>query len=344
MSYSLEVLNTIRAQASEEYQTRIPEATRDNLATIGQAFKTYQPLYNEFCAALINRIGLTILENASFENKLKHLKSGELTDQQDIQEIFVSMARAEGQYDPEGKNPLGRRTPAEVEAAYHRMNRRDKYVISIGDLDFRRNFTTPAALDAFISAQLQSIYTADEYDEWLTMKNTFATFEYKKGEGETGSYFTYEVPKITGTNNAEACKRFVKTVKKACQDVSFMSDKYNAAGVMRQTKMGKGMTMLINKDLMPEMEVEVLMSAFNADKAAIKPTIITMDDFGSLTTDDAGETYAILFENDFCRIFDTEYSAESIRNPDGKFTNYFLHHHQIHSLSPFKTALRFVAK
>ena len=339
MAYALDVLNKIRSDASEEYQNRIPQATRDNLASIGQAFKTYTALYNEFCSALINRIGLTLLETAMFNNPLKSMKAGTIDNMQDIQDIYVSMAKAEGMYDPDGKNPLGRRTPAEVEACFHRLNRQDKYVISIGDLDFKRSFSSVASLEAFISAQLQSIYTADEYDEWLAMKNVFATYAY---EGK--SYFNYEVPAITGTNNAEAAKQFIKTVKKCCNDISFMSDKYNAAGVMRKTDPNKGLTTLLHKDIMPEIEVEVLMSAFNADKAAIKPTIIVMDDFGSLTTDDAGQTYALLFENDFSRMYDTLFHAEPIRNPDGLFTNTFLHHHQILSLCPFKNAIRFVGK
>ena len=337
MSFSIDVLNKIRESASQEYQARIPEATRQNIEAIGQAFETYTPLYNEFCSALLNRIGLTLLEQATFDNKLASFKLGQLTTGQDVQEIFVSMAQAEGMYDPQGKNPLGRRTPAEVRAIYHRMNRRDKYVCSIGDLDFRRNFVSESTLDAFISAQLNAIYTADSYDEWVLFKNLFATYEF---EGK--SYFEYEVPAITGSNNATACKTFVKTLKKAVQDQGFMSDQYNAAGVKRKAS-GK-FTLLIHKDLLPEIDVEVLMGAFNAEKANIKPTIITMDDFDVLTKDEKGQTYAILIEDGFCRIWDVLLHSEQIRNPDGLFTNTFYHHHQILSLSPFKNALRFVAK
>lgn len=333
MSFSIDILNKIRENASTEYQDRIPEATRDNIAAIGQAFETYTPLYNEFCSALLNRIGLTLLEQATFENPLKAFKMGQLTTGQDVQEIFVSMAQAEGMYDPQGKNPLGRRDPAEVRAIYHRMNRKDKYVMSIGDLDFRRNFTSESTLDAFISAQLNSIYTADEYDEWVLFKNLLATYTF---EGK--SYFEYEVPALTGSNNAEACKSFVKTLKKAVQDQTFMDTRFNAAGVKRKAAKGN-FVLLIHKDMLPEIDVEVLMGAFNADKANIKPEIIPVDDFGTLTN-----TYGLLVEKDFARIWDVVLHSEQIRNPDGLFTNTFYHHHQILSLSPFKNAVRFVAK
>lgn len=333
MSFSLDVLNKIRENASTEYQDRIPQATRDNIQAIGNTLASYTPLYNEFCDALINRIGLTLLEQATFENPLKTFKLGALTTGQDVQEIFVSMAQAEGMYDPTGENPLGRRDPSEVQAIYHRMNRQDMYGISIGDADFVRNFTSEATLDAFISAQLNSMYTGDEYDEYILMKKLLGSYAFG---GK--SYFDYEVPAITGSNNATACKTFVKTLKKAAQDMTFVSTQFNAAGVKRRAKKGD-FVLLINKDLLPEIDVEVLMGAFNLDKASIKPEIIPVDDFGGMT-----DTYGLLLERDFFRIWDVKLHSESIRNPKGLFTNYFFHHWQIMSLSPFKNAVRFKAK
>lgn len=344
MSYSLDILNKIRSEASADYQSRIPEATRENIATIGQAFETYTPLYNEFCDALLNRIGLTLFEAATYENKLKSFKLGEQTSQQDVQEIFVSMAQSEGAYDPQGKNPLGRRDPADVQVIYHRQNRQDSYVMSIGDLDFRRNFTSPAVLDAFLSAQLNSIYTADEYDEWVLFKHLFGTYSFTPKSGTAKSYFEYEVPLIDGANNASSCKQFVKTIKKAVNDQEFMSTQFNAAGVPRSVKKDNHV-LLLHKDVMPEIDVEVLMSAFNMDKASVKPTIITVDDFDELTKDKNGNpTYGLMVEKDFCRIWDTLIRSEQIRNPQGLFTNTFYHHHQILSLSPFKNAVRLVGK
>lgn len=343
MAYSIELLNTIRANASQEYQARIPEATQTNFASIGQAFATYSVLYNEFCDALLNRIGLTLFENASFANRLKRFKLGEITSGQDVQEIFISWAKAEGVYDPEGKNPLGRRVHSDVNVVYHRQNRRDQYAISLGDLDFRRNFTSPAALDTFLSAQLNSVYQGDEYDEWLFFKHLLATYSFTPKDGAAKSYFVYNVPKVDGTNNQAAMKSFVKTVKKAVNDMSFPSTEFNAAGVKTVSDPGS-MVMLVHKDIMPEMDVEVLMSAFHTDKASVKPTIIVVDDFDTLTSDTDGTTYALLFDGDFCRIWDTLVTSEQIRNPQGLFTNTFFHHHQILSLSPFKNAVRLAAK
>lgn len=335
MSFSLDVLNKIRENASQDYKNLIPEATQQSIASIGQALAEYAPLYNEFCDKLLNRIGLTLFSSSTFDNKLKHFKNGVLTSGQDVQEIYVQMAQAEGAYDPEGLNPLGRRDPAPTDVVYYRQNRRDKYVMSIGDIDFRRTFTSPAVLDAFLSAQLNSIYMADEYDEWNVFKHLFGSYSYTRKDGSKHSYFDYEVPAIDGANNAAAVKQFVKTLKKAVQDQTFMSTDFNAAGVKRRTGADK-FTLLLHKDVLPEIDVELLMSAFHTDKASISPTIITMDDFGDMT----GDCYGLLIENDFCRIWDTLIHSEQIRNPDGLFTNTFYHHHQILGLSPFRNAVR----
>ena len=95
MGQSISILNNIRLNASAEYQQRIPEATQQNISSIGQAFQTYTPLFNEFCDALINKIGRTILEQKLFENRLARFKSG-LTTPHDVEEIFIEMAKAEG--------------------------------------------------------------------------------------------------------------------------------------------------------------------------------------------------------------------------------------------------------
>ena len=325
MGFSIDALNNIRANASTEYQSRIPEATQTTISSIGMAFQSYTNLYNEFCDSLLNKIGKTILESKLFTNKLARFKSGEIFTQQDVEEIFVEMSKAEGAYDATGANPLGRRSPAEVLVAYHRMNRQDYYAISIGDVDFVRVFRSEATLDSFITAQINSVYSGANRDEWLAMKNILATYD---------GYFDYGVPAISGTSAAENAKTFVKTLRKAVMDLSFLSDKYNKAGVNTWTD-PSDLVLFVNKDVLAEVDVEVLAKAFNMGKTDIQTEIVAMDDFGTLT-----DTYAILCDKNFFRVYDTLSRMEPQRNAQGLFTNYFYHVHQILSASPFKNAVR----
>lgn len=326
MGYSISVLNNIRANASEEYQARIPEATRNNITTIGNALQTYTLLQNEFCEALVNKIGKTILETKLFQNKLARFKSGALTTAQDVEEIFIEMASAEGSYDKSGPNPLGRRNPPDVKTIYHRMNRQDYYAVSIGDIDFIRVFRSEETLDSFISGLINSIYSGANYDEWVAMKNLLATYD---------GYFDYEVAAITADTAEASAKQFVKTLRKAVNDLSFASTEYNKAKVKTWTDPAN-LVLLVNKDVVSEVDVEVLAKAFNMGKTDIQTAVVTMDDFGTLTN-----TYGLLVDKDFFRIWDTLSHMEPQRNAQGLFTNYFYHVHQILSLSTFKNAVRF---
>lgn len=335
MGYALNILNNIRANASAEYQSRVPEATQQNIITVGNAFATYTVLYNEFAEALFNKIGKTIIEGKLFKNKLARFKSGAVTTQQDVEEIFIDMAKAASAYDPDGKNPLGRRQDDNVKAVYHRMNRQDCYDISIGDIDFIRVFRSEASLTQFIKQKINSVYSRANHDEWLYMKNVLATFKYVDPDGASHTYFDYEVPVIEEATAEADAKAFVKTLRKAVNDVSFASTKYNAAGVTTWTDPDK-LVLLVNKDVVAEVDVEVLAKAFNLGKTDINVEIITMDDFGTLE-----DTYGLLLDEDFFKVWDTLSRMESQRNAQGLFTNFFYHVHQILSASPFKTAIRF---
>ena len=325
MSYSVSILNNIRMNASQEYQDRIPEATQTNITTIGHAFQTYTLVYNEFCEALINKIGKTLISQKMFKNKLSKFKQGGVVSAHDVEEIFIEMAKAEGSYDKKGANPLGRRNNPDVKVIYHRQNRQDYYAISIGDIDFVRVFRSEATLDSFIKGIINSVYSADEYDEWLAMKNLIGTYD---------TYFDYEVSE--GSDKKEFAKGFVKTLRKAVQDLSFASTSYNKAGVKTWSNPNE-LVLLVNKDVLVEVDVEQLATAFNTSNTDMKvvPTIIAMDDFGPLT-----DTFGVLVDKDWFRVFDTLIHMEPQRNAQGLFTNYFYHHHQILSASTFKNAVR----
>ena len=319
---TIEMLNTIRSNASTDYQNRIPEATWENLPTIGGALSLYTPLKNEFFTELINKIGKTILETKLFKNRLAPFKSGMITSQQDVEEIFINMNKAEGVYNPAGPNPLGRREGPNVIPTYHRMNRQNVYTISIGDVDFLRVFRSEATLSSFVTGLINSVYSGAAYDEYLMMKALFSKFEI---------YTDYQVSAIT---NAETAKDFVKTVRKASNDISFPVEIFEGCTTWSEPE---DQVLFVHKDVVAEVDVEVLAKSFNMGKTDFQSRVIVLDDFGPDMTD----TYAILTDKDWFRAWDTLSHMEGQRNAEGLFTNYFYHVHQILSLSPFKPVIRF---
>lgn len=355
MGYSVGVLNTIRANASEEYQNRIPEATRTNIAEIGNAFSQYEPLYNEFCTALIHKIGKTIIEKKLFKNKLARFKSGSIINQQDVEEIFMGEPKAESSYDPAGPNPLGRRDAPQDKVVYHRLNRADVYAISLGDLDFLRVFRSEESLDAYITGKISKVYSAAEKDEWTLMKNLLGSYD---------GYFVYETEQLgipipmaltplinEGEMSGEAfqsilgfesltkyaAKNFVKTVRKAISDLTTgYSSQYNKAGVETWSD-PEDLVLFLHKDIAAEVDTELLAQAFNMGKTDIPvPQIVVLDDFGPMA-----DCYGILVDKNWFRVWDTLSRMATQRNEHGLFTNYFYHVQQILSCSPFQNAVMF---
>lgn len=326
MGFSIGVLNNIRANASQEYKDRIPEATQENIITIGNALQSYTPLYNEFSTALLCKIGKTMIESKLFQNRLARFKSGTIVSAQDVEEIFVEMEKAESSYKPNGPNPLGRRDTNQDKVVYHRQNRQDCYVISLGDLDFIRVFRSEATLDNYITKKINAVYSGANKDEFLVMVNLLATYD---------GYVDYEVPAITGSSG-DAAKTFVKTVRKAGMDLTLdSSTEYNKAGVETWSNL-EDLVLLVHKDVLAEVDVEVLAKAFNMGKTDIQVEVLPMPHFGTLT-----DTYGLLVDKDWFRVWDTLSRMETQRNAHGLFTNYFYHVHQIVSCSPFKNAVRF---
>lgn len=343
--YSIELLNTIRANADAEYQSRVPVATQNNITEIGRTFEQYDLVYNTFVNALFHKIGLTIIQTALFTNKLAPFKSGKLLTGQDVEEIFVDAFRAaEGAYDKDGGmgdggvHPFKRRAYQDVEVMYHRMNRQDKYVITLYKDDVIKAFRSEATLSSFISAQFNSLFTGAEYDEYVHMKELFAEAIAK---GDFKTYIVTEIGKANNTDaqNQTACKSFVRTVKKAIADASYVNTELNPAGVKTKTDK-KNMTLFVHKDIQPHLDVDLYSLIFGPDYAKLGVKIVELDNFGK----DNNGTYALLVDSDWFKIYDVKNEMRQLENPDGLYTNYWLHIWQILSYSKFKTAIRFGTK
>lgn len=322
---SVETLNAIRNAASAEYQARVPLATRTNIATVGNAILSYTPTTNEFTSILIDKIAMTIISSRMATNPLKVFKKGELPFGSTIEEIFTEMAAAEGAYDPTGANPLGRRL-SDIKVMYHSENRQDKYVKSISDTQLHKAFFNNEGVQQLLADIVNSIYSGAEYDEFVLMKRLLADYEL--------NYTNYEVTVVT---NEASAKSFVKSVRKAVADLKFMSTAYNKAGVKTYTPV-ENQALIINKDLIAHIDVDVLAKAFNMGKTDFEPVIIVVDDFS-----DMEDTYAVLIDKDFFMVYDTLRKTTQQYNADGDFTNHFFHVHQILSTSQFKNAIRFVS-
>ena len=65
---TLDILNTIRANASYEYQSLVPEISEvSEIPKVGDVLYGYPTLANQFINSLVNRIALVRVKSATFK-------------------------------------------------------------------------------------------------------------------------------------------------------------------------------------------------------------------------------------------------------------------------------------
>lgn len=332
----MQLLNVIRSDASQAYKDRVPEATQDNIAEIGNPILNYEATRNEFLDALVNRIGMVIITSRSYNNPLKRFKKGMMSLGETVEEIFVNIIKAEPYYmvDNQGKtaaqDEFERRLP-NVLAAFHKRNRQDKYPVTIQNDDLRTAFLSYQGVEDLVSKIIEAVYTSDEYDEFLLMKNVF--FE----AGMRGALRPVTVPGLDSDVNAE---KTMTLFRKTALDLTFMRSDNNFMGVTTHTPVEKQVIFILSS-VAATVDVEVLASAFNMDKTNFIGRRVIVDDFGGLEKEGV---IAIAADEDWFMVFDNYLTMTSNYVASRLYYNYFLHHWETLSYSPFKNVVAFTTE
>ena len=288
---SVDILNVIRNNASTNYRNYVPKATpdADSIKEIGAIIMDYPSLQNEFLHALVNRIGRVLLTSKLYENPISIFKKGLLEFGESIEEIFVNLAKP-FQFDPDvAESQVFKREIPDVHAAFHIMNYQKYYKSTINNDQLRQAFLSLDGITTLIAKIVDAMYTGANYDEFLTMKYLLARHILN------GRFYPVKV----GTVSAANMKTIASTLKGVSNNLQFLSDKYNVAGVYTNTEK-PDQYLIMNSNFDATMDVEVLASAFNMDKAQFMGNRVVIDSFGELDTkrldelfkDD--ETYVIL--------------------------------------------------
>lgn len=333
MADMITILNTILANASADYQDRVPEATRQNIAEVGASIMAFQATENEFLSALVNKVAMTIVHNKTYANPLAVLKKGGVPLGRNIEEIYTNPAIG-SVYDPLGGNLLQRATP-DTKVIYHSMNRQGVYKATVSKAQLLQAFTSYQALEQLLNSIVNTIYSGDNYDEFILMKNLLASGI------ENGKLVTVDVAEITNELNA---KDFVKLIKTVGQGMEFPSSSYNtyatintdASPVITWTPIERQILILRN-DVSVNIDVELLARAFNVSYTDLKQRTLIVDSFGANT-----RCGAILCDESFIQVYDNLQQMESFHNGEGLYDNFVYHHWQTYSMSHFANAVAFL--
>lgn len=366
---SKDVINGIINEGfSTNYKNYIPftATDADSIRAIGKIIMDSPNLRNAFATDLINRIILVTVTSKIYENPWERLKKGVLSLGETIEEIFVNIANAE-LYNPNisSETVFKRRIP-DIRAAFHIVNYQVKYPATISNEDLSAAFTSENGLYSLIEKIYESLASASNYDEFNIMKYLIAL------NIVNGNIKAISVPAISTDANV---KSVVTQIKATSNKMKFMTANYNIAGVKTHSQ-HVNQTVIVTADFDAAIDVNVLAAAFNMDKAEFLSKRLMVDSFGDIDInrlaqcapetceniiydvngnvtsaslkgitkeqlDELSEIPAVIIDDDFLQIYDRLITMEDIRNPDGLYTNAFLHCWKIISVSPFAPAATF---
>ena len=352
---SVDVLNAIRNSSSINYRDYVPVATADadSIREIGATIMDYPALQNEFLNALVNRIGRVILTSKSYQNPWAMFKKGFLEFGETIEEVFTNLAKP-FQFDPAvAENEIFKREIPDVRSSFHVLNYQKFYKATVSQEQLRMAFMSWDGVTSLISSIVESMYTAANYDEFITMKYLLCK-RILSGQMYWDS--------VSG-GSTDIAKNIIKDVRMNSANLTFLSSKYNLAGVYNSTEKNN-QYIIIPSMWLAQFDVEVLAAAFNMDKVEFMGHVVPVDSLYEFDTARLNELFkddptytefgendimalstvaAILVDKDFFMIFDNLQNFTENYNGQGLYWNYYYHVWKTFSTSPYANAILFTA-
>ena len=348
---SVDILNAIRNNASANYQNYVPEAQNnvESIREIGAVIMDYPGLRNEFVSALINRIGATYLESKTYQNPWSVFKRGKLQFGETIEVIFTNISKPHTYSPSVAENKVFQREIPDVRAAFVTLNYQQFYKQTIENDRLRQAFLSWDGVTSLISDIVEAMYTADQTDEFITMKYMLAK-----------SILNGHLRAVEVTDND--IKGTIATVKSVSNKWTFQNSGWNRAGVTTNTKKDD-QYIIVNADFDAVMDVEVLAAAFNMSKAEFMGHRILVDSFGDMDTERLNALFAndpnyteltedemaalsaipaVMVDKQWFLIFDMLFEFTEQYNGEGLYWNYWLHDWKTFGISPFAQAAVFV--
>ena len=269
---------------------------------------------NEFLGSLVNKIGRQEYSSKAYLNPLAKFKKGFINNANEIEEIYVARVQGLSQ-DLDGTTTLKRVKP-DVKTLYHNQEYGKCYTATITDKQVRQAFTSKDGIKRIADEILSQQHTGVEYDEYVAMKKAINDFAAAVPETAQRT--------ITEVTNQTTAKDFVKKIKKDVGKMQFRSTNYCK---YEQHSKADDLILFIHIDYQAEIDVELLATAFNIDKAELNTRVVYVDDFENK------KLRAVLLDVGAIKVFDTLYNNEQQRNAQGMFTNYHLNVEKIVSYS-----------
>lgn len=325
-----------------------------SLHNIGQAIMEYEPVRNAFTYALVNRIGMVLVESSVWDDPWAVFDKGRLEMGETVEEIFVNIGRPYGYNPKEAADKFFAREIPDIRAAFHTLNYQKFYKQTIERQTLELAFIGWGQFNDVIAGIVESMYTAMKLDLFLVRKYMICR------EILNGGMYMVEHGDIA---TEEGAKSAVKKFRKITNDLTFLKSIFNRAHVRRATPVADQIIIVPN-EVEANIGVDVLAAAFHISQVEYLGTRIAIDSW-EFDADDI-ERLALIFEDDkdykaftgeeittlqkvsavkvdrgYMMNFNKFLEARNMENPQGLYWNYWLHVWYIFSISPYHNAVAF---
>lgn len=347
---TIDILNVIRQNASFTYQNQVPVITQvTDIPKVGDVLYGNVALANEFLNSLMNRIALVRAKSAMFNNPYARLKKGFLEFGETVEEIFVKLAKVVDYSVEKAEIRELRRVIPDVETAFHAINWRAMYPVTIQQSELKHAFLSAEGVSDLIQKIIDAIYTAAEYDEFLLFKYMLIKAI------SSGKFYPDSIG--DGSDLKDAAVEF----RGLSNMLTFMKTEYNEAGVQNTTPKDR-QVIFMDAKFNATYDVNVLASAFNMDKADFMGRLFLIDDWTTFDNDrfevirsnsDGLEEVtatelslmtnvkAVLVDEEWFQVYDDLAEFREKEVASGLYWNYFYHTWKVVSHSPFSNAIVF---
>lgn len=339
---SLNALREMSVNGSSIYHQYIPIIDENtSISTIAEPVLTVPAVANDFMSMLVNRIVYTQFETKYFRNPLQILEGDRIPLGYAGQEIYVNPAKGR-KYNVNDFAGLLQKYEADVKVQYMTLNSDLQYPVTVTRHDLKKAFTSWESLDRFIDQLSNSLYNGAYIGEYRYTKNLI---------GSAYSYGGVQVETVSEITNEASAKAFVKKVRNLFLNFQTPATSYNAwakvggnGNPITTWSNPEDIVVILRNDVRTEIDVDVLASAFNMDKATLMGNILTVDNFDIIDDEgvkrfDGSNILGMIADKSWFKIKRQDMYLDEFYNANNRTWQYYLNITKMYQYSLFANAV-----
>ena len=343
-----EIRNTL-VQDNSLYQTQIPLVDDYTSSQVcGQSLLNLpSDVRNRFIQSLVNRIAYTRFMMDYFENPLRELAGDDLPLGAIGQEIYVNPARGRV-YDINDFAGLLVKYESDIKAEYTEINFDVQYPVTIIRKELEKAFVSWGDFESFLMGISTSLYNGAYIDDYkYTKKLITNAYVNNAVQMETISF-------AGATPTKDELETLTARLRQAYLDFMVPSTKYNAwkkvggygKSIVSWSK-PENIVVFVSNKMASILDVNVLASAFNIDKADLMGRVYYVEDFDILN--DSGEVVvdgsnivALICDRRWFKIREKDMFMDEFYNANNRSWQSYLNVIKSYNYSLFANALMLV--